>query len=231
VYYLAQFALTRMEPRLTPEKIEFIAKVDRGEKFAPAFTDGEMIERVENEIAVLRSLAPTAVVTGSYATIPASCRVVKVPLVWVVQSTWLPDFFEHGAGMTDHVRPWAIKAIADWCILAFITFWIKIGFLNSANRAAKRFGVPGFESILDYWRGNITLVAEPPGFSGSKLSPKHFFTGPLIPLVEFPLPEEVRNIPRDKPLIYFAMGSSGNPRSSPISSRASKESRIASLLR
>ena len=29
------FALTRLEPRLTKEKIEFIAKVDRGEKFAP----------------------------------------------------------------------------------------------------------------------------------------------------------------------------------------------------
>lgn len=43
------FALTRMEPRLTPEKIEHIAKVDRGEKFTPAFTDAEMIQRVENE--------------------------------------------------------------------------------------------------------------------------------------------------------------------------------------
>ena len=30
------FALTRMEPRLTKEKIEHIAKVDRGETFAPA---------------------------------------------------------------------------------------------------------------------------------------------------------------------------------------------------
>jgi hypothetical protein len=43
------FPLTRLEPRLTPEKIEHIAKVDRGEKFAPVFTDREMIERVENE--------------------------------------------------------------------------------------------------------------------------------------------------------------------------------------
>jgi hypothetical protein len=32
-----------MQPRLTPKKIEFIGKVDRGEKFAPAFTDAEMI--------------------------------------------------------------------------------------------------------------------------------------------------------------------------------------------
>jgi hypothetical protein len=47
------FALTRMEPRLTPEKIEHIGKVDRGEKFTPAFTDAEMIQRVENEIAAL----------------------------------------------------------------------------------------------------------------------------------------------------------------------------------
>jgi UDP:flavonoid glycosyltransferase YjiC (YdhE family) len=205
------FALTRMEPRLTPEKIEFIGKVDRGEKFAPAFTDAEMMERVKNEIAVLKRLAPVAVITGSYATIPVSCRVANVPLVWVVQSTWLPDFFEHGAGMTDRIGPPFIKAIADRAILSFINFWIKIGFLNSVNRATKHFGVPGFKSIFEYWRGDITLVTEPSGFSGARLPPNHFFTGPLIPQGEFPLPDEVRNIPRDKPLIYFAMGSSGTP--------------------
>ena len=203
------FALKRMEPRLTTQKIEYIAKVDRGEKFVSAFTDAEMIQRVENEVAVLKCLAPVAVVTGSYPSIPVSCRVLNIPLVWVVQSTWLPDFFEHGAGMTDHLRPAPIKAIADRCILGFINFWIKHGFLNSVNHAANHFGVPGYESIFDYWRGDITLVAEPAGFSGVKLPPNHFFTGPLIPQNEFALPEDIRNIPRDKLLIYFAMGSSG----------------------
>ena len=108
------FPLTRMEPRLTKEKIEFIAKVDRGEKFAPAFTDAELIQRVDNEIACLKQLKPAAVVTGSYVTIPVTCRVLDTPLVWVVQSTWLPDFFCHGAGMTDHIRPAPLKAVADW---------------------------------------------------------------------------------------------------------------------
>ena len=119
------FPLTRLEPRLTPEKIEHIAKVDRGEKFAPAFTDREMIERVENETACLKNLTPVAVVTGSYVTIPVTCRVLQIPLVWVVQSTWLPDFFCHGAGMTDHIRPTPIKALLDWFILRFINFWIR----------------------------------------------------------------------------------------------------------
>ena len=113
-----------MEPSLK-EKIEFIAKVNPGEKFAPALTDAELIRRVENEITCLKQLKPAAVVTGSYVTIPVTCRVLETPLVWVVQSTWLPDFFCHGAGMTDHVRPAPLKAVADWFVLQFINLWIK----------------------------------------------------------------------------------------------------------
>ena len=48
----------------------------------------------------------------------------------------------------------------------------------------------GYRSIFEFWRGDLTLVAEPPGFSGSVLRPGHCFTGPLT---------------------YFAMGSSGTP--------------------
>jgi UDP:flavonoid glycosyltransferase YjiC (YdhE family) len=205
------FALTRMEPRLTQEKIELIAKVDRGEKFTPAFTDAEMIQRVENEVAVLERRNPVAVVTGSYPSIPVTCRVLNVPLVWVVQSTWLPDFFEHGAGMTDRIRPAPVKALADLLVFAFINFWIRYGFLNTINRTARHFRVAGYNSIFEFWCGDITLVAEPPEFTGAKLPPNHCFIGPLIPRDEFPLPAELAEIPKDKPLIYFAMGSSGTP--------------------
>jgi len=205
------FPLTRLEPRLTPEKIEHIAKVDRGEKFAPAFTDREMVQRVESEMACLKDVKPVAVVTGSYVTIPVTCRVLRIPLVWVVQSTWLPDFFCHGAGMTDGIRSAALKGLADWFVLRFINFWIRYGFLNSINRTAKHFGVEGYDSIFEFWRGDITLVAEPPEFTGIKLPQNHYFIGPLIPREEFPLPPEVAGIPKDKPLIYFAMGGSGTP--------------------
>jgi UDP:flavonoid glycosyltransferase YjiC (YdhE family) len=205
------FALTRLEPRLTKEKIEYIAKVDRGEKFAPAFSDSEIQARVDHETALLSKLQPVAAVTGSYVTIPLTCRILRVPLVWVIQSTWLPQFFRRGAGMTDRLRPHQFKPAADWFIWLFINFWIRYGFLNAVNRAARHYGVAGYRSIFEFWRGDLNLVAEPPEFSGAVLPPRHFFTGPLIPQDEFPMPPEVQNIPRDKPLIYFAMGSSGTP--------------------
>ena len=205
------FSLKKMEPRLTKEKIEYIGKVDKGEIFAPAFTREETRIRIENEMAYLQELKPAAVITGSYLTIPLSCRILHVPLVWTIQSTWLKEFFTHGAGMTDQIGFKPLKQIADWFIYLFINFWIRNGFLNALNRAAKDFGVEGYRSIFDYWRGDITIVAEPAEFSGVMLPPNYYFTGPLIARQDFPLPDEVKNIPRDQPLIYFAMGSSGTP--------------------
>ena len=114
--------------------------------------------------------------------------------------------------MTDGIRTAPLKAVADWFVMQFINLWIRYGFLNPVNRAAKHFGLAGYDSIFEFWRGDITLVAEPPEFSGVKLPPDHYFIGPLIPQDEFPIPQELATIPRDRPLIYFAMGSSGTPK-------------------
>ena len=205
------FPLKKMEPRLTEEKIEFIAKVDKGEIFAPAFTNQEIMVRIDNEKKYVQELKPAVVITGSYPTIPVTCRIMHIPLVWVIQSTWLENFFSRGAGMTDNIKFKPLKQVVDWLVYLFINFWIRNGFLNGLNKAAKDYGVAGYRSIFEYYRGDITMVAEPGEFSGIKLPPDYYFTGPLIARKDFPLPEEITNIPRDKPLIYFAMGSSGTP--------------------
>ncbi len=151
------FALQRLKPRLTPEKIEFIGKVDKGETFAPAFSQKEMIALIDNEVSYLKQIKPSAVITGSYMTIPITCQILKIPLVWVIQSTWLEDFFARGAGMTDETKFPLLKTVADWFILLFINFWIRYGFLNPVNKAAQHYGVKQYRSIFDYWRGTSHL--------------------------------------------------------------------------
>ena len=206
------FPLQKLEPRLTVAEIEHIYKVDKGEKFAPAFEQKEMIEKIESEAAYIEHLNPIAVITGSYLTIPVTCRILQIPLVWVIQSARLEDFLKKEADMTDGFKFKPFKRIADWMVLMFINFWRRYGFLNPVNKAAKYFNLKGYKSIFEYWQGDITLVAEPAEFSGVKLPSNHYFTGPLIARQSnFPIFDEIINIPRDQPLVYFTMGSSGAP--------------------
>jgi UDP:flavonoid glycosyltransferase YjiC (YdhE family) len=205
------FPVEKSEPRITEEKIERAYKLDKGEAFGAAFSAAECIEKIEGERAFIQSINPAAIVTGSYVTIPVTARVVGVPLVWVIQTTWLEGFFKHGAGMTDSIRFGPLRQIANFLIFELINLWMRVGLLNSLNKAAKHFGVPGFNTMFDYWRGDLNLVAEPDDFTGNPVPEDYRFVGPIVAQQDFLLPEEVTSMPRDLPLIFFAMGSSGTP--------------------
>jgi UDP:flavonoid glycosyltransferase YjiC (YdhE family) len=207
----AGFPLERLEPRITQEKIDYAYKVDRGEALGSVFSGKELIEKIGNELAFLRTLDPVAIVTGSYVSMPVTHRVLGVPLVWVVQSTWLEGFFKNGAGMTKDVHFRPLKKILDRFIYMMLALWMRVALLNPLNHAAKHYGVPGIRTMFEYFRGDLNLVAEPPDFTGAQLPEDYRFIGPVTAHEDFPIPAEVRNIARDRPIVYFAMGSSGTP--------------------
>jgi UDP:flavonoid glycosyltransferase YjiC (YdhE family) len=171
----------------------------------------EAIEKIRNEVAFLQESKPAAIVTGSYVTMPITHQIIDVPLVWVVQSTWLEGFFKHGAGMTDTIRFKSVKRIADFAIYSLINLWTQVGLLRPLNKAADHYGVRRIRTIFDYYHGDLNLVAEPPDFTDTVLSDDYRYIGPVIAREDFPVPREILDIPRDKPLVYFAMGSSGTP--------------------
>jgi hypothetical protein len=115
--------------------------VDKRYKFALGHSQAEMIALIDNEVKYLDGLKPTAVITGSYMTIPVTCQILKIPLVWVIHTTWLEDFFARGAGMTYNLKFLPIKQIGDWIVRMFINFWIRYGFLNPVNKATMHYGV------------------------------------------------------------------------------------------
>jgi UDP:flavonoid glycosyltransferase YjiC (YdhE family) len=207
----AGLPVERLEPRITPAQIDRAYKLDRGEAFGAAFSAAQCVEKIEGELAFIRKINPIAIVTGSYVTIPLTHRLAGVPLVWVVQSTWLKGFFKHGAGMTGSIRPAPVRNLADFAIYRLIDLWMRIGLLSPLNRAARHYGVPGFKTMFDYWRGDLNLVAEPDDFTGAQLPSHYHFVGPIVAQQEFPIPSEIFQIPHDRPIVYFAMGSSGTP--------------------
>jgi UDP:flavonoid glycosyltransferase YjiC (YdhE family) len=207
----AGFPVERLEPRITPAQIERAYKLDKGETFGAAFSAKQCIEKMEGELAFIRKINSVAIVTGSYVTIPLAHRIAGVPLVWVVQSTWLESIFKHGAGMTGRIRPAPARKLADFAIHRLIDLWMRVSLLNPLNRAARHCGVPGFNTMFDYWRGDLNLVAESDDFTGAQLPSNYHFVGPIVAQQDFPIPSEISQIPHDRPIVYFAMGSSGTP--------------------
>jgi UDP:flavonoid glycosyltransferase YjiC (YdhE family) len=206
------FPLIPMQPRLTPEKIERLYRIMRWESVNHPFGLDHLTDRIKGELQWLKAIKPTTVVTGLDLSWPVSCRVAGMPLVWVAQSTSLaPFWFSPLAFWPDILdyRPFRLvpEPILNYFARHLMSFnrLIMVRF----NAAANLFGAPPFRDT-EFWEGNYTLLAEPPEFSDIKdLPPRFHFIGPLIARINREIPAEVADIPRDLPIVYFAMGSSG----------------------
>jgi len=211
----AGFPITRLEPRLTPQKIKQIYAINQGKSFGHLHSIDYVRQMVRSELALYQSVEPAAVVTGMNLSACISCPTAQIPLVWLMQAgmalntaarlgilknmdvldvtplRWLPD----------RIRVKLSEILMD-------SFFVTVA--KPYNQVGIEYGVKPFRCAEDVlWQDYHLLVVEPPGFSTIPLPPKAHFVGPLIARLDMPLPEEVLNLPRDRPIIYFAMGSSG----------------------
>jgi UDP:flavonoid glycosyltransferase YjiC (YdhE family) len=207
------FPLIPMHPRLTPQKIERLYRIMRWELVSHPFGVDHLTDRVKGELEWLRALKPVAVVTGLCLSWPISCRVATLPLVWVAQTTSLAPYWRSPlATWPDLLDYRPFRLIPDRVLNFLARYLMSFNRLIMVrfNATARLFGAPPFRGT-EFWEGNYTLLAEPPEFSELQTLPPHYhFIGPLVARIAREIPPEVENLPRDLPIIYFAMGSSGD---------------------
>jgi len=209
------FVIRHLEPNLTPEKIEYLYKVDQGQEFGYFFSIKEVEEQVKNEIALFQELKPVAVVTGFNFSNSISCRVTRIPLIWLTHSTWMMQSM-YNAGLASYVDMLDLPGIR--LLPESLLTWISKKILPLTNlmvrpydKVARRYGLKPFKAMESLWEGDYNLLAEPEEFCELELPPTYHYIGPLIGRLDSPIPEDILNLPKDKPIIYFAMGSSGQP--------------------
>ncbi len=209
------FVIRHLEPNLTPEKIEYLYKVDQGQEFGYFFSIKEVEEQVKNEIALFQELKPVAVVTGFNFSNSISCRVTRIPLIWLTHSTWMMQSM-YNAGLASYVDMLDLPGIR--LLPESLLTWISKKILPLTNlmvrpydKVARRYGLKPFKTMESLWEGDYNLLAEPEEFCELELPPTYHYIGPLIGRLDSPIPEDILNLPKDKPIIYFAMGSSGQP--------------------
>jgi len=209
------FVIRHLEPALTPEKVEHLYRVDQGRKLGYFYSTREVEEQVKNEIALFQELKPVAVVTGMNFSNSISCRVTRTPLIWLTHSTWMMQSM-YNVGLASYVDMLDLPGIR---LLPerFLT-WISKKMLSLVNlytrpydKVARRYGLNPFKTMESLWEGEYNLLAEPEDFCELELPPTYHYIGPLIGRLNSPIPEDILNLPKDKPIVYFAMGSSGQP--------------------
>jgi len=206
------FPLIPMQPRLTPQKIERLYRIMRWESVNHPFGMDHLTDRIKGELDWLRALKPAAVVTGLCLSWPVSCRVAGVPLVWVAQTTSMGLYWRSPRATWPDIldyRPF--RLVPERVLNYFARYLMSFNRLVMVrfNAAAYLFGAPPFKDT-EFWEGDYTLLAEPPEFADIKnMSPRFHYIGPLIARIDREIPPEVAQIPRDLPIVYFAMGSSG----------------------
>jgi UDP:flavonoid glycosyltransferase YjiC (YdhE family) len=210
------FRLRQLEPRLTPKKIGHLYRVDQGQALGYFFSVEEVRTQVESERALFQELRPAAVVTGFNFSNSISCRAQGVPLVWLTQSTWMFNAL-YDAGLATYPDMFdlpLLRALPERLLIGLSQRMLGLlgRFLSHPyNKVARQYQLPPFGGMEALWEGDYTVLAEPEGFSELPLPPTYHCVGPLIGRLDSPIPDEVLRLPRDLPIVYFAMGSSGQP--------------------
>ena len=214
----AGFELKRMEPRLNRQKLDRLRVVLSGETLNTVgyLTERELLVRVPNEIEFFKEVKPSAVLTGWCLSVTISTRAANVPFVNGLHSTSITEYYEAG------LQTWPDRL--DFAFLRRIFGKEKLQkrfnkrilnarwVLKPYHTIGKRYGLKEFNHFLELIEGDHTLLADIPEWVNlPEIRPNLHFIGPLPFISDMEVPKEVEEMPRDEPIVYFAMGSSGKP--------------------
>lgn len=174
------------------------------------------------ELEIFREARPDVVVGDFRLSLLTSAAVTRLPYVNVVNAHWSPHARPRfvvpetplarrvplplAQAALDVVRPLAFRAHA-----------------RDFNRLSRKFGGPsrGADLRAIYCAGDRTLYPDIPEITPtSDLPPTHRYLGPVVWSPSVAPPAMLRDLPRDKPIVYVALGSSGNERLLPLILRA-----------
>lgn len=211
----AGFPLEKLEPRVTPQVVRRIYALDQGRAITVPYSINVVRQMVLGELLLYRTLRPAAVVTGINPTNCISCPVSEIPLVWLIQSGMLMNSAARRGELKnmDALDTIPIRWLPDRFRVKLSELFLDVAYNVSAkpfNQVALEHGQKPLHHMEDLFRSSChVLTTEPPGFSNIDPPPNNHFIGSLIASLDVPLPDEILNLPKDRPIVYFAMGSSG----------------------
>ena len=188
------------EPIMSDVEAEQIMALDQGRGVRHPFTTDMVRRRVTAELAAIRDFNADAVVIGSNLTMLLSARIAGVPIFYARPYAYSSTYFSKKPVGGELAAPGWLRAVAR-------VFSYKPA---SFVRVAREYGLRLPRRTVDMLSADVNLICSLfTQLRGDSLVEPDVGVGPIYYRAPGELPQIVRE-PRERPLIYVGMGSSGS---------------------
>ena len=188
------------EPIMSDAEAEQIMALDQGRGVRHPFTTDMVRRRVTAELAAIRDFSADAVVIGSNLTMLLSARIAGVPIFYARPYAYSSTYFSKKPVGGELAAPGWLRAVAR--VLSYKP--------ASFIRVAREHGLRLPRRTVDMLSADVNLICSLfTQLRGDSLVDPDVGVGPIYYRAPGELPQIVRE-PREWPLIYVGMGSSGS---------------------
>ena len=188
------------KPIMSDAEAEQIMALDQGRGVRHPFTTDMVRRRVTAELAAIRDFNADAVVIGSNLTMLLSARIAGVPIFYARPYAYSSTYFSKKPIGGELAAPGWLRAVAR-------VFSYKPA---SFVRVAREYGLRLPRRTVDMLSADVNLICSLfTQLRGDSLVKPDVGVGPIYYRAPGELPQIVHE-PRDRPLIYVGMGSSGS---------------------
>jgi UDP:flavonoid glycosyltransferase YjiC (YdhE family) len=209
------FPLHRLQPQMTESLSNRMFKIEHLDRLGYLVGEEDLEIRLHNEVALFKQYQPCCVVTGFIHSTAISTQLFGIPLLWVTPATLTKPYFDAGLGTWPDVLDYPVIRMLPDRLLNWLTNQLttsSAALFRPFNKQCKKLKLRRFKSLPHMLETGYTLLSDIPEFTGiTNLPDSYHYIGPFITRLDGPIPPEIEALPRDLPLIYFAMGSSGKP--------------------
>jgi len=213
----AGFEFRLLTPYLSEEEGRLALDFDQGRSLRHPFTEKMLAQRVTSERVLLRSLRPDAVVIGVTPSQFISARAECVPLVFVRPFAYSLAHLEAArkVGATGFLpRTTTEECLVDGAAARLLhTVGTRAPLPRAFHQVAKANGVALPRGLFAGLTADLNLIASAPHLLPHwlEMPEGHRMVGPVYAQLPGEVPDIVSDLASGpKPLVYFAVGSSGN---------------------
>ena len=188
------------EPIMSNAEVEQIMALDQGRGVRHPFTTDMVRRRVVAELSAIRDFSADAVVIGSNLTMLLSARIAGVPIFYARPYAYSSTYFSKKPVGGELAAPGWLRAVARVCSYKPASF----------ARVAREYGLRLPRRTVDMLSADVNLICSLfTQLRGDSLVEPDVGVGPIYYRAPGELPQIVRE-PRERPLVYVGMGSSGS---------------------